>query len=160
LEARETQAPEVQAEPAAAAPAAGFAPAAPAIGPGRGPLSPGAVLALQRSAGNQAVARALVAGSSPARPILARDVLGDIGNAIGDALDMRTDEDRLDAEEDLADFRKQTFAPLLSHHPPSGLGQFDVAADMAAGTLTITLKVAYEFANGNPAQVAPGYRAA
>lgn len=78
--------------------------------------------------------------------------------AVGDALDMRTDEPRLDAEEDLEVFRGRSFAPLADHHPASGLGQFDVDFDPRAGTMVVTLKVAYDFVNGTPGAVSPGFR--
>ena len=81
-------------------------------------------------------------------------------DVIGDVLNVRTDEARLDAEEDLSDFRKQTFSKLRNHKPSSGLGQFDVAFDPGAGKLNITLKVSYKFVNGSPGAVAPGFRPA
>lgn len=79
--------------------------------------------------------------------------------AIGDALDVRTDEARLDALEELADFRAQSFAPLTNHRPASGRGLFDVEFDAATGQMTVTVKVSYDFVDGNPAEVAPGFRA-
>lgn len=118
-------------------------------------LTPSSILALQRSAGNQAAVRA-ISGGAPLG--VHRGVLDDIGDAIGDAFDMRTDEDRLDAEEELEDFRNETYAPLTDHEPTSGVGLFDAAADMRAGTMTITLKVAYNFVAGTPANVAAGFR--
>lgn len=117
-------------------------------------LTPSSILALQRSVGNQAAMRALT--SAPLG--VHRNVLDDIGNAVGDAFDMRTDEDRLDAEEELEDFRNETYAPLTDHAPTSGVGLFDAAADMRAGTMTVTLKVAYNFVDGTAANVSAGFR--
>ena len=105
------------------------------------------MLALQRSAGNQAAGRA-------ARR---RDFLG-IGNALGDAFDARDNEDQLDAEEELEDFRNGTYAPLTDHKPSSDVGLFDAACNMRAGTMTITLKVAYNFTAGDPTKVSAGFR--
>lgn len=118
-------------------------------------LSPSAMLALQRSAGNQAAGRAL-AGRAPRS--VQRDLLDDIGNAVGDAFDARTDEDRLDAEEELEDFRDETYDPLEDYAPSSDVGLFDAACDMRAGTMTITLKVGYNFVAGTPANVSAGFR--
>jgi outer membrane protein OmpA-like peptidoglycan-associated protein len=114
-------------------------------------MSPTAMLALQRTAGNQAAGRAL-AGSPRA---IQRDGVLD---AIGDAFDMRDDEDRLDAEEDLQDFRDESYDPIEDFHPSSDVGMFDAKCDMAAGTMTITLKVGFNFTAGNPAQVSAGFR--
>lgn len=130
----------------------GFSALRQAAGPGGGGLSPAAVLALQRSAGNQAAARAI------SGRMLQRDLLDDIGNAVGDAFDARTDEDRLDAEEELEDFRDGTYAPLEDYAPTSDVGLFDAACDMRAGTMTITLKVAYNFVAGDPTKVSAGFR--
>ena len=118
-----------------------------------GALSPTAVLALQRSAGNQAAGRAL-AGHAP------RSIQRDLLDSIGDALDMRDDEERLDAEEDLEDFRDETYAPVTDFAPSSDVGLFDATCDMRAGTMAITLKVAYNFTAGDPTQVSAGFRPA
>lgn len=74
----------------------------------------------------------------------------------GDALNLRGDEALLDAQEELAAFRASTFAPLIDHQPSSGYGMFDVGFDPASGQLLITLKVAYEFVDGDPAVSSPG----
>jgi outer membrane protein OmpA-like peptidoglycan-associated protein len=123
--------------------------AAPAVAPAQGVsgLSPASMLALQRGIGNHAVGR-----------LVARDLLGDVGNALGDAFDMRTGEEELDAHEELETFRSTPLTPLRDHHPTSGLGQFDVDADMRAGTMNVTLKVGYNFTEGNAAQVSAGFR--
>ena len=130
-----------QSEPVVAAPV--VTPSGPAR---LGTLSVASVLALQRGAGNQAAGRALQ-----------RDFLG-IGNALGDAFDARDNEDQLDAEEELEDFRNGTYAPLTDHKPSSDVGLFDAACNMRAGTLTITLKVAYNFTAGDPTKVSAGFR--
>jgi outer membrane protein OmpA-like peptidoglycan-associated protein len=111
-------------------------------------MSASSILALQRSAGNEAVGRAL-AGHAPA---------GVFRRGLLDALDLRHDESRLDAHEELEDFRAKPLAPLLNHKPSSGLGQFDVVADMRAGTMTVTLKVAYNFVDGDATKVPKGFR--
>jgi len=136
-------------QPPAAVPAEAPSVAPAGLGGFSGTLTPGAVLALQRSAGNEAVGRALASAGAP---------VGVYREGLLDALDLRDDEERLDAEEDLEDFRKQPLAPLTNHKPSSGLGTFDVAADMRAGTMTVTLKVAYKFVDGDASTVAKGYR--
>lgn len=78
----------------------------------------------------------------------------------GDALNLRGDEALLDAQEELAAFRASTFAPLIDHQPSSGYGMFDLRFDPASGQLLITLKVAYEFVDGDPAVSSPGIPAA
>src|SRR6478609_2802993 len=108
-----------------------------------GALSPSAVLALQRSAGNQAAGRAL-AGHAP------RSIQRDLLDTIGDVLNTRDDEERLDAEEDLEDFRDETYAPVTDFAPSSDVGLFDATCDMRAGTMAITLKVAYNFTACDP----------
>lgn len=89
--------------------------------------------------------------------VMAFDPLGII-DRVGDALDIRPGEARLDALEELADFRSKTFAPALDYRPSSGRGLFDAAFDPASGQMVITLKLAYNFVSGDPARVAPGYR--
>jgi hypothetical protein len=98
--------------------------------------------------------KANVQGS--AGPEIHRDFLG-IGNALGDAFDMREDEERLDAEEELAEFRERSFSPLTDWIPPSGYGMFDASYSVQTG-LQITLKVGYNFVNGDAAAVSPGFR--
>jgi outer membrane protein OmpA-like peptidoglycan-associated protein len=110
-----------------------------------GPISPASVLALQRSAGNEAVTRAL-AGRAP------------LGVHRSGLLDLLHGEETVEAHERLEEFRKTPCSPLVNHKPSSGLGQFDVTADMAAGTMTVTLKVAYNFVDGDPSQVPKGFR--
>jgi outer membrane protein OmpA-like peptidoglycan-associated protein len=133
-------APQPVVEPGVAAPAA-----APGLGPLGSGMSPTTVLALQRSAGNEAVTRALSGGRAPLG--VSRDFFGSV---FGD--------ETADAQKALEEFRKQPCAPLVNHKPSSGLGQFDVTADMAAGTMTVTLKVAYNFVDGNAASVPKGFR--
>ena len=60
------------------------------------------------------------------------DAASDVGNAVGDALDIRGDEARLDAEEDIREFRARSFAPLQDFTPSSGIGQFDASFDPTA----------------------------
>jgi len=149
-------------QPEQAEPVGAVAPVAASAPPGlaalrSGGLSVASVLALQRSAGNQAAGR-IVAGSAPRS--IQRDLLGDIGNAIGDAFDARDNEEELDAHEELEDFRDETYDPLEDYAPTSGVGLFDAACDMRGGTLTITLKVAYNFTAGDPTKVSAGFRAA
>lgn len=107
----------------------------------------------QRAARGEAVQVSQEAG-----PELHGDWLAAARNAVGDALNNRDDEARLDAEEELAAFRARRFPALTDHHPSSGLGLFDVAFAAAAGRMVVTLKVSYTFVNGSPAAVAPGFR--
>lgn len=116
-----------------------------------GGMSPSAMLAIQRTAGNQAAGRAL--GAAP-RGVQRDGVL----DAIGDALDVRDDEDRLDAEEDLQDFRDESYDPVTDFAPSSDVGLFDAECDMSGGTMKITLKVGFNFTQGDPTQVSAGFR--
>jgi len=75
-----------------------------------------------------------------------------VGGLIGDALTDPT------PEEEMAEFRSNTFSPLLDHSASSG-GLFDVYLNPAAGTLRINLKVGYSFVAGDPSKVAPGFPA-
>lgn len=84
--------------------------------------------------------------------------LGSVLDAIGDALDIRQDEERRDAQEELAEFRQRTFPTKTNHTPTSGRGNFDAAFDPSTGRLLITLKVGYDFVSGDPTRVAPGFR--
>jgi hypothetical protein len=117
----------------------------------------GGVEAEARTVAKQAAAGERVDVNGQAGPEVHRDLWG-IGNAIGDALDSREDEARLDAEEELAAFRARSFSPLTDHQPSSGIGMFDVSFDAATGAMVVTLKVSYNFVNGAPAKVAPGFR--
>ncbi len=84
--------------------------------------------------------------------------LSDAANAVGDALDMREDEERLDAEEELEEFRERSFPRIERFSSPAGVGQFAVDFDAATGDLSITVRVFFEFTAGDPSQVAPGFR--
>jgi outer membrane protein OmpA-like peptidoglycan-associated protein len=79
-------------------------------------------------------------------------------NAVGDALDVRTDEARLDAEEDLEEFRNQTFADIDRFNSPAGIGQFQVGFNARTGALAITVRVFFEFTAGEAAATSPGFR--
>jgi outer membrane protein OmpA-like peptidoglycan-associated protein len=72
-----------------------------------------------------------------------------IRNWWGDVTNSRSDEARLDAEEDLADFMGQTFS-VENHHPSTGIGLFNAAYQPATGTLDINLKVNFNFLPGDP----------
>ena len=72
-----------------------------------------------------------------------------VSDLVGDATDSREDEERLDAEEDLADFMGEEF-DVENHHPTTGRGLFDASYRPATGNLTISLKIAFDFVNGDP----------
>jgi hypothetical protein len=74
-------------------------------------ISPASVLALQRSAGNEAVTRALTGRAA-------------LGVHRSGLLDLLHSEDSVEAHEQLEEFRKTPLAPLVNHKPASGLGQF------------------------------------
>jgi outer membrane protein OmpA-like peptidoglycan-associated protein len=89
---------------------------------------------------------------------LSGDWMGDVVNAVGDALDLRTDEERLDAEEELEEFRKKTFAPIDNFVSPAGVGQFRAEFNPSTGQLDIKVRVFFEFIAGDATKVAPGFR--
>ena len=125
--------------------AATAAPAVPALVPSP-TLSTGTILALQRGAGNAAVAGMLARQAVPdAGPV-------DAGPLPAGGSPVPT------PEEEVAEFRKKTFAPQADFHPSSGIGQFDAGLDAARGALTVTLKVAYNFVDGSGPK-AKGFRA-
>lgn len=88
--------------------------------------TPAAVMALSQGAGNRAVAQLVSARAVPRRP---RGLQRDLLDTIGDALDLRDDEAKKDAAEDIAEFRAKTFPVKTDHKPTSGIGQFDAALD-------------------------------
>ncbi len=69
---------------------------------------------------------------------------------IGDALDSRPDEARLDAEEELAQFIEHGEYEILNFHPSTDAGLFDAKYDPNSGQMTITVKVCYKFEPGDP----------
>lgn len=74
---------------------------------------------------------------------------GGILDTIGDAFDLREDEERLDAEEELLDFMSRSYSE--DHfHPSTGRGNFDADYDPSGGSLTITVSVFFNFRNGSP----------
>ena len=92
------------------------------------------------------------------RPVLARGILDTIKDRVGDALDMRENEEELDCKEEVDEFRKKSFSPLANHKPTTGFGMFDVALDPKAGKLTITLKLKFDFKDGDPTKVSKGFK--
>jgi outer membrane protein OmpA-like peptidoglycan-associated protein len=76
-----------------------------------------------------------------------------ISDFVGDITDTRPDEERLDAEEDLADFMGDKYH-VENHHPPTGRGLFDAAYAPTAGDLTIKLKICFQFVDGDPTDAA------
>lgn len=92
-----------------------------------------------------------------AAPGIYGDWLGGAGSAVadkvsdfvGDITNTRPDEERLDAEEDLADFMADAYH-VENHHPPTGRGLFDAAYAPTAGDLTIKLKICFQFVDGDP----------
>ena len=103
---------------------------------------------LHRDAGNQAVQRLL----KPVGPPVQRGLLGDaaawLGDRVGDLTDTRPDEARLDAQEELADFKSRSYK-LTNHKPSTKLGLFDAAYNPGAGELDITVRIAFDMQNGN-----------
>lgn len=113
-----------------------------------GDAAPHPLLALQRQIGNTRVSRLLAQrdGAGDAAPSAA----GRVVDAVGDLLDMRSDEERRDAEEELAEFMGRPYE-RRNFRPPTGHGLFDATYLPAAGDLTITLKLAFVFVSGDPA---------
>ncbi|MGD2078627.1 MAG: OmpA family protein [Chloroflexota bacterium] len=122
------------------------------------PIRHSAILRMQRQRGNTYVQRALEKG----QPNSAQGDLSDIQrnplgaladwarDRIGDWTNTRDDEERLDAQEDLADFMSQDYE-LLNHHPSTGIGLFNANYKPRTGEMTITVKIAFNMQNGNPA---------
>ena len=83
---------------------------------------------------------------------------GGIVNSFREAFGIAPDQERRDAELALMRFRLTQLPTLKNHYPGSGFGAFDIAGDMLAGWMTITVNVAFDFVNGDPAQVEAGFR--
>ena len=97
--------------------------------------------------GNSAQA-AMMPGVVPTGPV-ATGLFGWAADRIGDALNIRPDEARRDAEEELADFMGQSYSKD-DHQPSTGRGLFDADYDPSAGELRITCRVHFTFRNGDP----------
>lgn len=69
---------------------------------------------------------------------------------IGDWTDSREDEERLDAQEDLNEFMSRDYE-LKNHHPSTGRGLFNVEYKPRTGQMTVTVKIAFNMQNGDPA---------
>jgi outer membrane protein OmpA-like peptidoglycan-associated protein len=82
------------------------------------------------------------------------DYVGDaadyVGDRVGDALDMRTDEERLDAEEELADFMSQTYG-VDNYTTSYNIGNFDGSYSPTSGAMTVSLAVFFDFRDGSAA---------
>ncbi|HEY4348002.1 MAG TPA: hypothetical protein VGM80_10470 [Gaiellaceae bacterium] len=99
------------------------------------------ILELQTMAGNAAVARAIATGRTQS-PAIQRGLLDF----------MRSDEELYhDAQDDLTDFRREKHA-TENFRPDTGLGMFDVSYDAGGGSLAITCKVQFDFADGSAAE--------
>ena len=107
---------------------------APAVGPEPAlPRSPAVTVeALQRSAGNAAVARMIQAGGLMRQPAAPEAVCSPADQAKLDELMSTT-------------YTREDF------HPDTGAGLFDAVYAPGDGLLTITLGIAFEFLNGDPA---------
>lgn len=89
-----------------------------------------------------------------------RDIFSDIGNAIGDALNIRENEEALDEWEDyqeasqaLDEFLSQTYG-VENFQSTTDLGMFDVAYDPLTSELNIECKCAFTFTDSNVARYA------
>jgi outer membrane protein OmpA-like peptidoglycan-associated protein len=67
---------------------------------------------------------------------------------VGDALNSRDDEERLDAEEALTDFMSEDYE-VTNHHPTTGRGLFDATYQPRSGAMTVTVKICFQFASGD-----------
>lgn len=92
--------------------------------------------------------------SQPDGATIQRNWLGDaaawVQDRIGDATDSRSDEARLDAQEELALFMSKEYS-LKNFHPDTGRGLFDAKYNPASGNLDITVRICFKFLPGNPA---------
>ena len=83
--------------------------------------------------------------------------LGDIGNRLGDALDLRQNEAALDAWEDYEDALDDRAEFTAEAHEvedfqsATRIGMFDAAYDAVAGVLTATVRCHFDFRDGNTA---------
>jgi outer membrane protein OmpA-like peptidoglycan-associated protein len=122
----------------------------PLVSPRTRPRSPQAqrrlVLALQRSAGNAAVSRMMT--GAPGRVLQRDGLLDTVADRIGDWTDTRADEAKLDAAEDLADFMSRSYV-TKNIKPTTGGGLFDAAYDPQSGEMVVTVRIAFQFKNGN-----------
>ena len=78
-----------------------------------------------------------------------RDMFGGVADAILDAMDMRQDEDRLDAEEELESFMSDSFS-VEHFHPSTDLGNFDGQYSPKSGILKVIVGVHFNFLDGDP----------
>ncbi|NOY27494.1 MAG: OmpA family protein [Oligoflexia bacterium] len=79
-----------------------------------------------------------------------------VGDQVGDALDIRPDEARLDAEEDLADFLSEDYS-VDNYTTSYNLGNFDATYSPRSGSMTVSLRVFFDFKDGSPTD--PGWLA-
>jgi hypothetical protein len=106
------------------------------------------ILALQHSAGNAAVARAIATGRTSS-PVIQRGIF-----------DMFESEEEQyhDSQDELEEFKKAIHAST-NFLPSTGLGMFDAAYDPSASALNVTCKVKFDFRDGSPSEfpsAAPG----
>ncbi|MEL6141798.1 MAG: DUF4157 domain-containing protein, partial [Bacteroidota bacterium] len=87
-------------------------------------------------------------GSASENQPIQRGMWDDLSNWWGDVTDSRPDEARLDAQEELAVFMRNTFN-AENHHPSTGRGLFDAVYRPSAGVLDINVKIHFNFQNGN-----------
>ncbi len=73
-----------------------------------------------------------------------------LSDNIGDLLNTRTNEDYLDAIEDLRSFSAKTHT-INDYQPSSGRGMFDAEYSPTLGVLRITCKCTFNFVNGDAA---------
>lgn len=80
---------------------------------------------------------------------VAGDWMDDLADWFGDVTNTREDEERLDAEEELASFMGRDFE-TEHFHPSSERGNFDASYNPSSGRLEISLGVFFNFRDGSP----------
>jgi outer membrane protein OmpA-like peptidoglycan-associated protein len=82
-------------------------------------------------------------------PKIQRDILGDIGNTMGDMFNTRDNEAQLDLEEDIADFTSHDYGPITYRRPESEISGsgFEARYSPTSQLLNVTVRAALRFAD-------------
>ncbi len=96
--------------------------------------------AVARGAQNVEVAQSASSG-------LHGDWLDDVGDALGDAFDMRDNEEALDCQEDIAEFKSQNYGPLTYTRPNISGSGFEASYQPGADRLLAEVRAKVNFAD-------------
>jgi hypothetical protein len=107
---------------------------------------------------SEAMTKTPMPESQTATPNVQADWLSDAASAVGDALDIRSDEGELDEWEDYQDavkaqqeFSSQSYS-AENFQSTTKLGMFDAIYNPSGGALKIICKCKFNFVSGSPAQ--------